>query len=730
MKITIRKNVLDVSFDEHYITSNPLGFLKSYFETWPRSAKVYKEIVNSENQLPLNDEDDLRSLSKLDDDIVVVVYPEAFALLGIALIAATVVLNLPKKKKTKPTATSTVEQPQVTTSPNNTLTSRQNQQRLGSRVADIYGKVRAYPDLLTQSYQKYENNRKVEYAYYCVSRGYCDISDLRDGDSLISALPDSGAEVFGPNTSPNSGSPILTVGSSISESLKSVKLAESINNITVEGNTLYSAYQVKKNAGDQIWVNIRSFLNYGISMHFTIYVYELNSSDVRTGATAHHTVEISYSTPGQRPSITTIFSNSFTNMELEFQITTPSSGLTGHIFTVEDAYTASNTTYTHFGNVTTIQTKTTANEQTAAIQSRRFNCLAHRRVQRIHTDGTLLTAAASSKFIDILADISLDPVVGNRQESELDLEGWYNVYEDVLNEFGHAFATEFSYTFDDQNTSYEEMFAMICETCFCSGYRLGNLLKIYFEKEQDTSVLLFNHRNKIPKTEQRIVTFGNPGDYDGIELEYTVQDSGEPARYYLPSDQSAVNANKIKLGGVQQALQAYFHAHRFWNRLRYENTRVEFEATQESYMLKLNDKVLVADNTRADTLDGEIIAQVGTTLTLSQNVDLSVGTYTIFMQDATGKVESRGVTQGAAANQVVLSSSTSLVLSSDAGNYARATYEIVENSSDRKREFLIDEIEPQDNFRNTIECVNYDIRYYQNDTDYINTIVDVNGEII
>jgi hypothetical protein len=69
-------------------------------------------------------------------------------------------------------------------------------------------------------------------------------------------------------------------------------------------------------------------------------------------------------------------------------------------------------------------------------------------------------------------------------------------------------------------------------------------------------------------------------------------------------------------------VQAYYHAHRSWNKIKYQNVTVEFEATEEAELALLMDRILVANNTRSHTLDGEILKQDGLILTLSREITL------------------------------------------------------------------------------------------------------------
>jgi len=116
-------------------------------------------------------------------------------------------------------------------SPNNSLAGRTNEARVLQRIEDIFGKVRAYPSLIQPVYSKYINNKQYEYSYMCIGRGWYDVADVRDGETLLSDIDGTSAEFFNPFTSPNSGSPFLSIGTAISEPILLVKRS---NNVTGE----------------------------------------------------------------------------------------------------------------------------------------------------------------------------------------------------------------------------------------------------------------------------------------------------------------------------------------------------------------------------------------------------------------------------------------------------------------------------------------------------------------
>ena len=108
------------------------------------------------------------------------------------------------------------------------------------RIEDIYGTVRAYPSLLQPVYSKYINNVQYEYSYMCIGRGWYAVDDVRDGETPLNEITGTKAEFFNPFTSPNSGSPFLTIGSSISEPVLTVKKSNNVDGAVLQARNQFS----------------------------------------------------------------------------------------------------------------------------------------------------------------------------------------------------------------------------------------------------------------------------------------------------------------------------------------------------------------------------------------------------------------------------------------------------------------------------------------------------------
>ena len=81
---------------------------------------------------------------------------------------------------------------------NTEFTGQTNTARLYSQRPDIYGKVRAYPDLIGEALLEYVNNKKVLTHYFNIGIGYYDLTQFRFSDSALATFQESTYTVYQP----------------------------------------------------------------------------------------------------------------------------------------------------------------------------------------------------------------------------------------------------------------------------------------------------------------------------------------------------------------------------------------------------------------------------------------------------------------------------------------------------------------------------------------------------
>lgn len=393
-----------------------------------------------------------------------------------------------------------------------------------------------------------------------------------------------------------------------------------------------------------------------------------------------------------------------------------------------DVYSVAPVAQTDFGNVTTVHSKTYATASALAVKERKLTMEVTRKLPARIDETSAFTDDVPVATLDaapILVSICRDRYIGNRPLSEIDVANIYDTVAAIQTYFGSALATQFCYTFDNDNLSFEETVALVAQALHCVAYRRGSLIKLSFEKKTDDSTLLFNHRNKVPRSEVREFAFGYANENDGIEYTYVDPEDDSIITIFLPEGYPATNPKKIESVGVRNHLQAYFLAWRAWNKIRYQTIGVRFEATQEADLLLRNDRILVTDSTRQIAQDGEVIGVNVLELTLSQNVDMSLSaSHVVHLQLYDGSVEVIDCVAGSDPNKIELADAPSLPLVTDVEGYTKTGFVIVGSEESQQLAFLVTEKEPLDKMTSTVSAINYDSRYYDNDTDLINEVID------
>lgn len=827
-QVIIGENAFEAESWERFAVEDVCAFLAERYDTFPPTARVYHEAVSQDRDVTPGDAAGVERLQALPGPFYVVIYPGdpvtivVAAVAVVAGIAATLLLAPPPIDVARNTQSS---------SPNNALSERVNKPRPNGRIPDIYGTVRSTPDLLALPYRIFKDHREVEVAYMCVGRGEYEILDLYDDNTPIEQIDGMQVEVYGPGTSPLSGSPLVSVGDPITDEIATVQRSTGVNgqtlfapdfktvigtdNIRIENSTKLKVRDTAVfvwpeffDVGDTVVITNGTVDSKNFNGTYTVaavdndfleldnpgavnaawsagglpstwfgptvssnadpdvgpFFFDLDAAGsvlvniVALGgmfkdngsSQVPASVEVEFDitpvdaggTPtGSTETFSTTVVGSGTTRSLRASTLSMSPTASGRVKIVARRVTATDRDFdgtvvdevkwrdlyimapiagTDFGNVTTILAVTYGTEAALAVKERKLNLEVTRKLSLYDSSGNMdATTTATNDAGQIFIAAALDPYIGARAEAELDIPGILATSAAVVTYFGVADAADFNYTFDSSNLSFEETANIIAGAVFCSAFRRGRVLQLSFEKLTEDSLLLFNHRNKSPGSETRTVSFGRSGGYDGVAYEYVDPEDDALVTLYVPQgDDTAVKPKRIESLGVRTANQAHLHAWRAWNKIKYQNTTTEFEATQEAELILPTERVLVADNTRADTWDGEIEDQDGLSIRLSQPfVPPGALDHSIFLQLPDGTVQAIEIAAVSNPNVLTLAEAPAVALSLDRANFARATYMIQSPSPSRTSAFLVTEKDPQGNFSVVIRAINYDARYYDNDQD-------------
>jgi len=328
----------------------------------------------------------------------------------------------------------------------------------------------------------------------------------------------------------------------------------------------------------------------------------------------------------------------------------------------------------------------------------------------------------TSNFADIIINMALDPFIGRFDISEIDVQSLYEVSDEMEAYFGTPKACEFNYTFDNKNSSYQEMAFAVAEAVFCTARRENGKHFFTFEKETPNSLILFNHRNIKPESLTKTNLFGAPDEYEGIEFKWRdATDDYAEAVIKLPHDGLA-NYKTIESNGVTNAIQAHFLAHRAWNKMQFNRKTIEFTAYGEADLVTRNDRIAVVDDVFKMLGSGEVETQNNTVLTLDNPINLEEGeNYVIHLQLKDGSVDVINIVNQLDENRVELARIPLMPLVID--KVVNATYSITKASDQESEAYLIQEKSPSATFETGVSAIKYDARYYSNDKDHINNLI-------
>ncbi|MFZ8128140.1 host specificity factor TipJ family phage tail protein [Acinetobacter baumannii] len=387
-----------------------------------------------------------------------------------------------------------------------------------------------------------------------------------------------------------------------------------------------------------------------------------------------------------------------------------------------------------YEDVTLVRTVTVTNDITSGVKKRELNMLATRKVFSYESGSKSPERIASNKFADIVCAVNTDDYIGRRSIDIVDIQDLYATQNQIQTYFGTSKAIEFNYTFDNDNMSYEETLATIAYSVFCNARRTSGKVYFQFEKVNPSSSILFNHRNKKPQSETVTTRFGKDKQYDGVEATWrNASENYTEESIKLPND-GITNPKKIELIGVTNKVQAYLLAYRAWNRIQYQRETIQFTGYGEADLVTINDRIAVVKDSiptlvplgeEGGFTSGEIEAWSGLNIQISQPVHFdATKSYTIHLQLSNRSVETMLVTQGVDEWHLVLERLPILpLITSSDGKVTATNYSITLSNELDSEAYLISEKSPSATFESEITAVNYDERYYSNDSDYINNLI-------
>ena len=376
-----------------------------------------------------------------------------------------------------------------------------------------------------------------------------------------------------------------------------------------------------------------------------------------------------------------------------------------------------------FGNVTTVLVETEATEQATKIQRREFNAVATRKLVTYDTGTQTITTVPNStaRFADAALDILTDPKMGNTPVANIDLDELYDIQESLENDviYGDKLV-RFCYSYSNALTSVSDELEACLNAARCTKYKRGPIFHFVRDQVQPNRLGLFNRRNKSPDGEVKQVRFQLPSDVDGVELEWTDENTGEGNTVILPIGGS-VNPTRIQAAGIKNYEQA-------WNRATYEFARitlqrksVDTKVTAEGVLLPINGRVGNVDGTSIKTQDGGVTGVNVLEITTTEEIDFEGNpTGTVFLRKDDGTPDGPFVVSPLPGNTkgFILDSIPSFTphVRGDNDYQVETLYSFAPDSNHDAEDYLVVETAPQGDGYVKMSLLNYDPAIYNADT--------------
>ena len=381
----------------------------------------------------------------------------------------------------------------------------------------------------------------------------------------------------------------------------------------------------------------------------------------------------------------------------------------------EDLYGIQDILNLDIGNVTTIQTKTTATPFASSFKERRLNCLATKLLNEYQGGGVFASnKTASTSAVQSFITDSIDPVIGNRTLQEIDADAILALENEIDSYFGNSENSRFSYTFDSTDITYQDYAQTVFNAINCIAFREGSLISARFEKPQTIPAMLFTHRSKLPGTETYTRNFNSSNINDGVEFNWVDPETNTTETIYL-NNGNPTNPKKFNIAGIRSEAQAIVRASREWNKIRYSKLSCEVEVTAEGRYIQPMDMVSIVKGSRIYTFDGEVLSVDGLELTLSQDVEFIQGdNHSIILKNDDGTTNGINCTQGSETNKVTLNQAPQQTIRT--GIESRRTEFSFGNEAKQEAQlWTVQEVDLSDKLSVSLKAINYTDQYYDDD---------------
>ena len=129
------------------------------FEVFPPTGKLYHGNVSKDTDVTPNSDKEIDALAEMPGPFYLIIYPGDIVFWAAVVFAVTTVVLLTQRPKIP----NVLARNDTVGSSNNELSDRTNKPRVNGRIPDIFGTVRAIPDLIALPYSVFFPGRALSF---------------------------------------------------------------------------------------------------------------------------------------------------------------------------------------------------------------------------------------------------------------------------------------------------------------------------------------------------------------------------------------------------------------------------------------------------------------------------------------------------------------------------------------------------------------------------------------
>ena len=507
-----------------------------------------------------------------------------------------------------------------TQSPTYSLQAQGNSARLGNPIPVIYGKHLIYPDFAAQPYYRYQNNNQFVYQLHCIGQGNYSVEQIRIEDTPISSFKEITYKIINPGESNTLFDEDVVTSAEIAgqELLKGTISGGFVLNPT---ETVVNKIEIDIACQRGLYYANDSGGLENKTVQWRVDARLIDDEDKALGS--WFTLGTESVTDATVNGIYKTYTYTVTKGRYEVRATRlddkDNSSRAGHEIRWVSAkgYVVSDKSY---GNVTLLAVIMKATDNLSQRSSRLINCVVTRKLKTWTPSGGWSGLTATRSIAWALADILKADYGAKLTDKSIDLNALYQ-----LDRKWNSRGDTFNAVFDSKLTVYEAL-SRVAKVGRAVAFIQGGIVRFVRDEPKTIPVALFGPRNIVKNTLSIQYIMPSEDTADSVCVEYFSENTWKTSEVTgtfsgSTSDKTAT----VELFGCTNKAQALREAVYMALANRYRRRIVTFTTELEGLIPTYGDLIAITHDMAHWGSGGEIIAQDGLKLTLSEPVEFTSG---------------------------------------------------------------------------------------------------------